>query len=250
MARIYTQPDDEKPKIDKSSVLEFFEVRAAKVSTLGPTRAVIYQDKNVDLAERRDAAEKSLLLPLLKVDDSSRVLDAGCGTGRWAEIVIPQCASYFGVDVSPGLIKVAVERFSEHTNAQFAVCPIDALSKEKIGVDQAFTHILSFGVFIYLNDDEILNALRGYVDIVETGSKIMFREPIALENRLTLLEHFSDDMDQQYSAIYRTEAELLLLIKTVFGDEFYQMGAGHVYPGTALNNRIETKQKWFLWEKC
>lgn len=132
MARIYTQPEDEKPKIDKSSVLEFFEERAAKVSTLGPIRAVIYQDKNVDLAERRDAAEKSLLLPLLKIDNSSRVLDAGCGTGRWADIVIPHCASYFGVDVSPGLIKVAVERFGDQANARFAVCPVDALSKEKL----------------------------------------------------------------------------------------------------------------------
>ncbi|MFJ2536220.1 class I SAM-dependent methyltransferase [Pseudomonas sp. NPDC087614] len=250
MARIYTKSEDKKPKIDKTSVLEFFEKRAEKVNTLGPTRAVIYQDKNADLAERRDAAEKALLLPLMKVDNSSRILDAGCGTGRWAEILIPQCASYFGVDVSPGLIKVAVERFGDHNNAQFAVCPIDALSKDKIGADQPFTHILSFGVFIYLNDDEILDALRGYADLVATGSRIMFREPIALENRLTLLEHFSDDMDQQYSAIYRTEQELLSLIKTVFGNTFAQVDANDVYPDATLNNRTETKQKWFLWEKC
>lgn len=250
MARIYTRPEDEQPKIDKFSVLEFFEKRAKKVNTLGPTRAVIYQDKNADLAERRDAAEKALLLPLMKVDNASRILDAGCGTGRWAEILIPQCASYFGVDVSPGLIKVAVERFGDYNNVQFAVCPIDALSKEKTGVDQAFTHILSFGVFIYLNDDEILDALRGYADLVASGSLIMFREPIALENRLTLLEHFSDDMDQQYSAIYRTEQELLSLIKTVFGNTFAQVDADDVYPDATLNNRTETKQKWFLWEKC
>jgi len=211
---------------------------------------VIYQDKNADLAERRDAAEKARLLPLLKVDNSSRILDAGCGTGRWAEVLIPQCALYFGIDVSAGLINIAIERFDNHNNAQFAVCPVDTLTKEKICIDQAFTHILSFGVFIYLNDDEILDALRGYADVAAPGALIMFREPIALENRLTLREHFSEDMDQQYSAIYRTEQELLSLIITVFGTTFTQVGTDDVYPDATLNNRTETKQKWFLWKKC
>ncbi|CAI8812862.1 Methyltransferase family protein [Pseudomonas sp. IT-P2] len=249
MARIYTTPKDEKPKINKSAVLDFFEQRATKVSTLGPTRAVIYQDKSPDLAERRDTAEKNLLLPLLSISQSSHILDAGCGTGRWAEAVVPHCASYFGVDVSPGLIKVAHDRFGSHENVRFAVCPVDALSKEALGTERLFTHILSFGVFIYLNDDEVLDALSGYAALGAPGCRLIFREPVALEQRLTLLEHFSDEMDQQYNAIYRTEQELISLIKSVLGDAFIQVDSGDVYPDPSLNNRTETRQKWFLWEK-
>lgn len=249
MARIYSHASDDAPEIDKDSVLNFFEERANKVDVLGPTRAVIYQDKNIDLAEKRDVAEKKLLLPLLHINDSSRVLDAGCGTGRWAEVVIPECAEYFGVDVSPGLIKVARERFGNRTNASFAVCAVDAMLKEKLCVDRVFTHVLSFGVFIYLNDAEVIDALRNYADLSAAGAVVMFREPVALQKRLTLLEHFSEDMDQKYSAIYRTEEELLLLISKVFGSDFAQIGSGEVYSDAALSNRAETKQKWFLWKR-
>ncbi len=248
MTRIYTPVDEEKPLIDKSAILDFFEKRAEKVEVLGPICAVIYQDKNPGLAERRDAAEKGLLLPLIEIDRSSNVLDAGCGTGRWAEVIIPECAYYHGVDLSPGLIRVARERFAQCENAQFSVCTIDKLSIETIGATTEFSHILSFGVFIYLNDNEVLEALRRYVAVAASKSRIMFREPIALLDRLTLLEHFSDDMNQQYNAIYRTEMELFYLVAAALEPAgFYQIGSGDVYVDAELNNRTETKQRWFLW---
>lgn len=248
MTRIYTQLDEEKPLIDKAAVLDFFEKRAEKVKVLGPTRAVIYQDKNPDLAERRDIAEKKLLLPLIQVDGSSHVLDAGCGTGRWAEEIIPKCASYCGVDVSPGLIQIASERFCQYTNARFSVCAVDTISPEAIGVTHHFSHILSFGVFIYLNDEEVLESLHRFAAVADSKSRVIIREPIALQMRLTLQEHFSEEMDQQYNAIYRTESELFNLIDTTLGVAgFRQMGCGDVYAEAALNNRSDTKQRWFLW---
>lgn len=249
MARIYTQPGDEKPQLDKKSIQEFFELRAQKAADLGPTRAVIYQDNNPELAKQRDKAEKELLLPKLKLSHDSRILDAGCGTGRWAKAVLPLCASYLGVDMSPGLIAVAKEQI-QAANCQFQVCPVDEISPEVIGMDCPFTHILSFGVFIYLNDADILKALEGYASVIASNGKILFREPIAILQRLTLLEHFSEDMQQPYSAIYRTSEELQKLFATVLQPHgFLQFCEGDVYTHAALNNRAETKQKWFLWGK-
>ncbi len=56
MSRIYSREEESKPEISKEDVVAFFEKRAEKIAALGPVRAVIYQDKNPDLAERRDAA--------------------------------------------------------------------------------------------------------------------------------------------------------------------------------------------------
>jgi len=250
MSRIYTQAGDKKPEINKDSVFDFFEKRAAKVDEIGPIRAVIYQDKNPNLAERRDAAEKSLLFPLMNLDRFSTVLDAGCGSGRWAEVIIPHCAAYFGVDVSPGLVRVARERFDHYCNARFSVCSIDNISLEAIGARNYFTHILSFGLFMYLNDDEVTMSLNRFVNMAAANAKVIFREPIAMQNRLTLQMHFSDDMEQMYNAIYRTEAELLDIVHATLGMEnFTQIGCGDVFADASLNNRAETKQRWFLWER-
>ena len=87
MSRIYTNKCEKTPSINQKEVLDFFEERAKKANTIGYKQAVIYQDKNPNLAEKRDKAEKELLLPKFKLSGRERVLDIGCGTGRWAEIL-------------------------------------------------------------------------------------------------------------------------------------------------------------------
>ena len=249
MTRRFSKSGEENIEIDESSVLEFFEKRAEKVDTLGPSQAVIYQDKNPKLAESRDAAEKALLQPKIKLDSQAIVLDAGCGTGRWAEVLIPACASYYGIDVSPGLIDVAKKQFEDRQNAHFSVCSLDNISLQNIGAKSPFTHIVSFGVFIYLNDAAVLSALERISQVAAPQARIVMREPIAITNRLTLKEHFSEDMDQYYSAIYRTEDELLAMLNSTVGAAgFTLVESGDVYD-SGLNNRVETKQRWYVWER-
>lgn len=248
MTRITSLPDDEKPVLDTGAVLGFFEKRAEKVEILGPTRAVIYQDKSPDLAERRDKAEKELLFPLIKLDKDSQVLDAGCGTGRWAKVIIPVCGSYHGVDVSPGLIKVADQLYGHLPNTRFSVCSLDKMSRDAISTEILFSRILSFGVYIYLNDYQVLEALRCITQLTAPKARILFREPVAIENRLTLQEHFSEEMEQKYNAIYRTEFELLEIFEdTIEAAGFLLESYGDVYTEAELNNRAETKQRWYLW---
>jgi SAM-dependent methyltransferase len=246
--RIFSFPGEKKPAINSAAVLGFFEERAEKAKSLGPTRAVIYQDKSPDLAERRDAEEKTLIYPKIQVSKEDKVLDAGCGTGRWAEIIIPNCAWYQGIDISPGLIQIARERFGSFLNAQFSVCSIESVSLEAIGARGPFSRILSFGVYIYLNDGAVLEALKRIVMVAAQSARIVIREPIALENRLTLRDHYSEDMNQHYSAIYRTEGEMLDMFDAKLGPAgFALIDAGDVYKQAELNNRRETKQRWYLY---
>lgn len=250
MARTFSRPGEPSPSIDKDAVLNFFEERAKKVGILGATRAVIYQDKNSNLAELRDAAEKDLLYPLIDLGPNDYILDAGCGTGRWAELLIPNCAGYHGVDVSPGLIQVAIDRFRSADNARFSVCSLDNISLSNIRSDQPFTRTISLGVFIYLNDVNVCRATQCIAQASAPHARLLFREPVAVENRLTLSEHYSEDMNQIYNAIYRTEHELLEMLDiTLAPHGFRKVLDGDVYQDTSLNNRKETKQRFFLFER-
>jgi SAM-dependent methyltransferase len=248
MARIKNQLGDTViPKIDRQSVESFFQQRAVKAEKLGHVQAVIYQDKNPELAYQRDAAEKNKLLPLLNLSGKESVLDVGCGTGRWAEVIEPICSSYLGTDFSLGLINIASKRFSSKEHVKFLCLPAESVNFDTI--KRQFDVIISLGLFIYLNDDELLQALDGYVSVASNSSKILIREPVGVSSRLTILEHFSEDMDQVYNAIYRTEEELMLLIDAKFiSTGFKVKGIGDVYE-SSLNNRVDTKQKWFLLEK-
>lgn len=248
-SRQFSSAHEPKPLIDSAAVQKFFEERARKAEALGPVRAVIYQDKNPILAQQRDAAEKALLLPLIDVRADDAVLDAGCGSGRWAEVLIPACGRYLGVDASRGLVDIARQRFGHCPQARFDVVSVDRLADSPAVAAERFTRIISFGVYIYLNDDAVEAALQQLCAAAAAEAKVVLREPVATGERLTLTDFYSEDMDQAYSAVYRPEAELMAMCERTLGAAGFRLqGRGDVFEA-GLNNRAETRQRWFAWSR-
>ncbi len=248
MSRIYTNKCEKKPSINQKEVLDFFEERAKKANTIGYKQAVIYQDKNPNLAEKRDKAEKELLLPKFKLSGRERVLDIGCGTGRWAEILKDKVNYYCGVDASKGLIEIAKKKFAQ-SNTKFNYLKAEDISLENINEQQLFDRIINIGVIMYLNEPQLKQYLLAIPKLISKDGLFIIREPIAIEKRLTLDMHYSNDMEQSYSAIYRTEEELLELIE----NSLYKLGmnlieSDYVFKNSNLNNRAETKMKYFIFK--
>jgi SAM-dependent methyltransferase len=250
VSRISTSPEDrDKPRIDRGEVVSFFEQRAMKIEQVGPVRAVIYQDKHPDLAERRDVAEKQCIKPLLALDGTQRLLDVGCGTGRWASEVAGLCAHYHGIDISEGLVSYAREHFADCGNCRFSVAPVDRFSLDSIGEKVPFDRVLCAGLLIYLNDDEVVQAMDCLGRAMGRNARAVFREPMGIGQRLTIKDHYSDDLDQTYNAIYRTQEEIEALMQTVLATRgFRLLDSGNVFEADGLNNRAETRQRWILVE--
>ena len=153
MARFFSKTkDDFKQDINYESVLNFFEERAKKAKILGYNQAVIYQDKNPELARKRDLIEKEILLPKLKLTSKERLLDIGCGTGRWAETLENLILYYHGIDASQGLLNIAKSRFN---NLKFSCIKANEISIETLKENELFDRVCCFGVLIYLNDLEV-----------------------------------------------------------------------------------------------
>src|SRR5690606_19031195 len=114
------------------------------------------------------------------------VLDIGCGTGRWADCVIPHCSHYHGTDVSPGLVEIAQDLHGHHSNARFSVCPAEELSLSRISETDAFARIISFGVLMYLNDEEALQSMHTMAGCAASCARILLREPVGIGERLTI----------------------------------------------------------------
>ncbi|AJI57213.1 mycolic acid cyclopropane synthetase family protein [Francisella philomiragia] len=252
MAKIFTNSGDgESPQIDKNSVKTFFTERAkkAKNGEITYKQAIIYQDKSGDLAEKRDRAEKQLLLPKLELTRHDRLLDIGCGTGRWTELVSDKINYYHGTDLIEELISIARER-NQKNNVKFSCLPCTELSINKLNESKSFNKIIMFGVLIYLNDTDLKKTLEAIVELSSNKCILLLREPVGVEKRLTIKEHFSEDMDQTYNAVYRTERELLNVCNSTLGQAGFELQeAADVYLNSEYNNRAETKQKFFLFKR-
>jgi len=251
MSRIASSPDDKnKPSIDRKEVEAFFVQRAQRLKELGPLVTVIYQDRHPEVASQKDEADKRRILPLLTLDGSQRVLDVGCGTGRWADEISANSKSYHGIDFSKELIGYATERFRHLHNCRFTQASVTDFSLEGLGETEPFNLILCAGVLMYLNDADVETALENFASVLTPSCRIVLREPMGIGKRLTLKEHYSEDMDQTYSAIYRTIEEFEQIIKkSLFSKGFYLRDKGYMYEGETLNNRSDTRQMWLVIER-
>jgi SAM-dependent methyltransferase len=110
--------------------------------------------------------------PLLADISGGRVLEAGCGTGRWAERLAPMGFSVALSDISPNMLAKAGEYAEEHgfgDNLRFEeldVCDLHAFG------DSSFDMVLSTGEPITICSDP-QKAISEYCRVVRPGGHVL-----------------------------------------------------------------------------
>ena len=239
-----------KVAIDESEVLNFFEDRAQRYDDSQPLVSVIYQDNNPALAVARDQFEKNKLLPLLGLKPDDSVLDIGCGIGRWADALDGKVARYHGTDLIKGLTDIASRRLAHNPQFTFQALRAQDNRPELLIARPPFSLIIVTGLFIYLNDDDCLTLLNNVASCCTQGSRILMREPVGVERRLTLRNVWSEELKHNYSAIYRPVGEYMsMFTDTLFGQNFQVEQSEALFP-VELSNRKETTQHFFILRKA
>lgn len=236
--------------IDYDQTLNFFNRRADKYKEENPYSVTMYQDNNPILVEERNRAETEKLLPLLRLDAGSKVLDLACGIGRWSDAITVQIEEYCGMDFSENLIALAKKRFHE-ANRSFCVGSVNhlqgVLAKNQKG---RFNRILLIGILMYINDGDLLSVMNQLAEVSEDHTVICIREPLGIDERLTLKGFYSEELKDHYNAIYRTRDELMrMLDDTLIKAGFRITQKGFLFSEDELNNRKETAQYYFILER-
>ena len=203
--RVYT----DKIEIDNNSTKEFWENRANNINNL--QTVLLGSDKTGIEQNTRNEHEKLIVESVIRQIQNPRILDIGCGIGRWAENLINQFDSYTGVDFSEGFINFASEKFANYSNIKFYNNSILNLDKEIL--NSKFNFIICTGVLMYINDSNIFDILKAFRRV--TPEYVYIQESISLmDARLTLNKFESKDLQTNYNAIYRTKQEYEEYFKT------------------------------------
>lgn len=234
-----------KVDLDYSKTREFFDSRENKYNEAHPYVTTMYQDAQPQLTDERNRAEVEKILPLLELDSASRILDLGCGIGRWADAIQCGAAGYLGVDFSRGFIEIAQKRNQKPAFefVQMSVCDFGAYFRTH-GL-RPFNRLIAAGILLYLNDSDVEELFRLFPEILEPGAIVYIREPVGIQERLTLKDFFSEELDHDYHTIYRTETEYRAMLKKAAPD-FEVLQAGFLFDSPRLNNRQETSQYYYL----
>lgn len=237
--------------INYEETRKFFSSRAKKYKNENPYSVTMYQDNNALLVEQRNKAEQEKILPLLDINENSKIIDIGCGIGRWTEAIKQNINLYFGIDFSADLIKIARERNCRQNVTFDVVSATDILKYEGLNKIIPFNIIIISGVLLYLNDEDVRKVISSLEHISTKDTIIYIREPIGIENRLTLKEVFSEELNDYYNAIYRTEEEYIEIFNQCLKpSEFEVINKGFLFDEISnLNNRKETSQFYFILKK-
>lgn len=235
-------------KIDYAETKDFFQNRAHKYNEKTPYTVTMYQDSHPELTIERNKYEITKLKKYLEINKNSRILDLACGIGRWAEQIGDEYDYYSGIDFADELINIARLR-NISGKKQFYTGSLTQINE--ICQKQMFNRVLLIGALMYLNDDDVSIALDQAERQCEKKSILCIREPIALNDRLTLKDFFSNELNANYNAIYRSKMELMSLFQKPLIDRGFRVtNEGFLFEDDQnLNNRKETAQYFFILKR-
>lgn len=163
----------------------YWEDRARRFASEGAGLAAVcaygmpgFYNRAIDLEQRR------ALAPWLRVSPGTRVLDVGCGVGRWSRLLASRGAWVTGVDISPTMIAEARRRALEQGVG--AQCRFDISDLAALEVEGQFDLVLGVTVLQHILDPDALRAaLRRMVARVAPAGRLVLLEaaPVRLVSR-------------------------------------------------------------------
>lgn len=233
----------EKVTIAADDMQTFWCKRASTFAEKGSS-AVILGDQNAERAQKENEFDREHIIPQLEITKSSRVLDVGCGVGRVAEMVLPQCGFYYGVDYSKEMTEVAervcMQIEQENPNAgryKFRHMSLhETVQQDPAVFGGQFDVYIMMGICMYMNDSELEHSIKLIPHLLSNRATILFQESVGLNQRLTLNRISSDALQSSYSAIYRTREEYFKLYEPLFQagfsvvEEAQMPDFGNAYP--------------------
>lgn len=245
--RIYGDKRD----IDVAHTKDFWDMRARSVPEQG-TDMIMCADQAKKERGVCQKFDEEFVIPRLNITPDTRILDIGCGVGRMAKMILPACAFYCGTDFSEEMIHIAERECAQIPGIQmqqYRLYPLsldETTAKEYSFYGGKFDAAIISGVCPYVNDEELQRVFLNMPKLMNAHSTIYLQHPVGLNSRLTLDHFYSESMDAQYSAIYRTADEYLALYKPLMEAGFTLAEQG--YKPKELSPYSDT-DRWYVFLK-
>lgn len=223
--------------INLDNVSNFWLNRSKKIP-VGDPLSLVWFDTDPSMQAERVELETRLVLDKMQLEPWFNVLDLGGGYGRWSIRIAPHVDKVVCVEFQEEFLK----RGKEYANA--AGINNIVFVKEDVknfSTEEKFDRIFLAGIMQYLNDNDLEKVLRTIHSNLSGKGIVFFIEPSSvLKERFVIDNKYSEALEANYSAIYRTanefaEAFKSIGLKCVSHKDMFPEGSPHnKFPETRL----------------
>ena len=229
--------------IDPADVKRFWDERAARHSD-DPGLTNLEDDQA--LRELKITLEEARVADYLGVLPAAAVvLDLGGGYGAWAFKLAPRVAHVDVVDYCAPLIERGAAKADELglANVTFTHAAAQDFTSAR-----AYDLVFISGLLLYLNDDELALLLERIHGYTKSGSVVLLRDGTGVPVHHEITKRWSEALQANYAAIYRTRAAYLAAFARVDfalgrDDDMFE-------PGCVLNKFPETRLRIYRFERA
>ena len=188
----------------------FWSSRAAKATDLPAGVTTLGSFSGDQEKVRAQTARESALIEEAALRANARsLLDLGCGDGRHLIEMAGDFERITGVDYAEELIEIARSKLA--TRAPHITLVVGDVTEFRS--PETFDIILLSGVTPCLDDQQLERSLQNLARLAHNSSQLLVRASIALDKRIDLINFFSSELGETYTAYYRTEAETIKSIE-------------------------------------
>jgi SAM-dependent methyltransferase len=194
----------ERDELDYGKVKAFWNDRAAREGEMDD-RSITFFCEDASALAFRDEREKALFSEKAGWGGAEKVLEAGCGSGRWTGFLAQRCAHLVAFDFAPELL--AVNRRAAHRAGIGNITHIEADMLSLDMPDRDFDAAICFGVSLYLRDSDLVPSYRNLRRHLRSGGTLFTKEPLASGERIEETDLWNESLRARYSCIYRSRQE-------------------------------------------
>jgi SAM-dependent methyltransferase len=191
----------------------FWDERVREYGELGDGYA------NPDTQAYEDRIRMKKALEMLGNVSGLRVLDVGCGTGRWSVQLSKMGAVVVGIDISKEMIKLAQKRAIRNTiyNISFVNRTIEDLNYRN-----CFDLVISVTVLQHITIAERLNlAIHHIVKAIRQGGRVLAIESAGFLEKETILDmgvkHMEFRTREEWIKLFESNGVTLVRLREVCG---------------------------------
>ena len=188
---------------------EFWEKQSLK--KVSYIHSISNLTKNQEFSKEKSIKEMNTVEEFFQKTKSNynSCIEIGAGTCQWTYLLSKFSKSVLASDISEGMLKKGKEylesKFQSKSISYFSGDILNEESPQNAPYDLFFIS----GLILYLDEKTLLKLLDFINRFASKNSTIYMREPVGVKKKFILDNIFSKELQMNYSAIYRTEEDLL-----------------------------------------